>query len=60
MITASDASRKYPVVCPKCGGIAGYPFQVRTLIERPGSIEIRLRCRECGHEWVDVVVSDRN
>jgi hypothetical protein len=60
MDVASDASRKYPVVCPKCAESMGYPFQVRTLTERPGSIEIKLRCRSCGHDWIDIVSSDQN
>jgi hypothetical protein len=60
MNAASDASRKYPVVCPKCGEIKGYPYQVRTLTERPGSIEVRLRCRQCTHEWIEIVPSDRH
>jgi hypothetical protein len=30
---------------------------VRTLNEKPGHIEIKLRCRDCGHEWAKVVSS---
>ena len=51
----SDTQRQYPAPCPICNGDRGFPYQVRTLIERPGHIEIKLRCRDCGHEWADVV-----
>jgi hypothetical protein len=56
-MTTSDASNRYPVACPSCDEIKGYPFQVRTLSDQPGSIEVKLRCRDCHHEWVEVVVS---
>jgi len=55
MSSPSDASRQYPVVCPSCDEVKGYPYQVRTISEQPGSIEVKLRCRDCQHEWVEVV-----
>ncbi len=55
MSSTPDSSNHYPVACPSCDEIKGYPFQVRTLSDRPGSIEVKLRCRECRHEWVEVV-----
>jgi hypothetical protein len=57
MSTASDASRQYPVVCPSCDAGKGYPYHVRTVTELPGSVEVRLRCRDCGHEWLEVTPS---
>jgi hypothetical protein len=57
MTSNDDASNHYPVACPSCAGVKGYPFQVRTLSDRPGSIEVRLRCRDCHFEWVKVVAS---
>ena len=60
MTAVSDASRTYPVACPKCAELKGYPFHVRTLSDKPGSIEIKLRCRDCLHEWLELVSSDRN
>lgn len=50
----SDSQPQYPIDCPKCHATKGYPFEVRTVNEKPGHIEIRLRCRDCAHEWVDV------
>lgn len=52
-----DSARHYPIACPICDEIKGFPFQVRTLSDQPGSIEVRLRCRGCFHEWVEVVAS---
>ena len=53
----SDASKQYPVACPICDQVKGFPYQVRTLTDQPGSIEVKLRCRDCHHEWVEVVSS---
>lgn len=46
---------QYPTRCVSCDNQKGYPFQVRTLGDKPGHIEIRLRCRDCGHEWIEIV-----
>ena len=40
--------------CPKCDEAKGYPYQVRTINDRAGAIEVRLRCRDCNHEWVEI------
>jgi hypothetical protein len=48
-------SREYPVPCPSCDESKGFPFQVRTVTLPPGAVEVRLRCRDCSHEWVEVV-----
>jgi hypothetical protein len=53
----AEAQRQYPVPCQKCQKVNGFPFQVRTLTDSPGQIEIKLRCRDCGHEWSEVVTS---
>jgi len=53
----TDAPKQYPVACPSCALVKGFPFQVRTLTDRPGEIEVKLRCRDCGHEWTDVIAS---
>ena len=47
----ADSTRNYPTVCPNCQQEKGFPFQVRTVNGKPGYIEIKLRCRECQHEW---------
>ena len=33
----------------------GFPYQVRTLNDQTGSIEVKLRCRDCRHEWIEIV-----
>ena len=50
-----ETTRQYPAECGSCKEEKGFPFQVRTLNDRPGQIEIRLRCRNCGHEWAQVI-----
>ena len=40
-----------------CDEVKGYPYQVRTMTDRPASIEIKLRCRDCQHEWLEIVTS---
>jgi ribosomal protein S27E len=57
MDTPTNSNRQYPVACPSCAEAKGYPVQVKTLTEHPGSIEVKLRCRDCQHEWVEVVTS---
>ena len=56
-MSATNPQKQFPVVCPKCVQSQGYPFQVRTLNEQPGAVEVRLRCRDCTHEWVEVMIS---
>lgn len=57
-MSANESAKQYPVVCPTCGEHKGFPYQVRTLTDRPGTIEVKLRCRDCHHEWVELVSSD--
>lgn len=57
-MSPSSAPRQYPIACPSCEEEKGYPCQVRTMTERRGSIEIKLRCRACEHEWVEVITTD--
>ena len=53
----SEPPRQYPTRCVSCDKLMGYPFLVRTLSDQPGHIEVQLRCRECGHEWIQIVSS---
>ena len=53
-----DTSRQYPAECGSCKEDKGFPFLVRTLSDRPGHIEIKLRCRACGHEWAQIISTD--
>jgi ribosomal protein S27E len=57
MSSSADSAPQYPVVCPICDEIKGFPYQVRTLTDQRGSIEVKLRCRDCLHEWVEIVAS---
>jgi DNA-directed RNA polymerase subunit M/transcription elongation factor TFIIS len=57
MSSPADASRQYPVACPHCDEVKGFPYQVRTMSAQPGSIEVKLRCRDCNHEWVEIVTN---
>jgi DNA-directed RNA polymerase subunit M/transcription elongation factor TFIIS len=54
-MSSSPSARQYPVACPKCQQVKGYPYQVRTLTNQQGSIEVKLRCRDCTHEWDEVI-----
>ena len=57
MSSSVDSAREYPAVCPSCDEAKGFPYQVRTMNDRPGAIEVRLRCRDCSHEWVEIVTN---
>jgi len=57
MPPSADSPKQYPAVCPLCEELKGYPYEVRTLSDVPGSIEVKLRCRDCRHEWAVVVLS---
>ena len=52
-----DPTCQYPTRCVSCEKVMGYPFLVRTLSDKPGHIEVQLRCRDCGHEWIQIVTS---
>ena len=41
----------YPESCPKCRSSSGWPYSAGTC-DRPGVITVKLRCQQCGHEWV--------
>jgi DNA-directed RNA polymerase subunit M/transcription elongation factor TFIIS len=58
MSSSVDSQRQYPVACPSCDEVKGYPYQVRTLADQAGAIEVKLRCRDCHHEWIEIVSSD--
>ena len=57
MSSTPNSTRQYPVICPTCTELKGYPYQVRTVTDHPGEIEVKLRCRDCGHEWVELFTS---
>ena len=57
-MSSSNSPRQYPIPCPSCEEEKGFPYQVRTLTDQPGSIEVTLRCRDCQHEWVEIIDSN--
>jgi hypothetical protein len=55
----TDSARTYPAACPKCSEEKGFPFMVCTVNGKPGHIEIKLRCRECRHEWRQEITNNQ-
>jgi ribosomal protein S27E len=56
-VSPADSPRQYPVACPSCAELKGFPIQVRTLKEQPSAVEVKLKCRDCGHEWLEIIAS---
>jgi DNA-directed RNA polymerase subunit M/transcription elongation factor TFIIS len=56
-MSTPETPRQYPITCPLCEEVKGYPYQVRTVSGPQESIEVKLRCRQCQHEWVEIVES---
>jgi hypothetical protein len=54
----SETTRQYPIHCASCDEQKGFPILVRTISGQPRQIEIKLRCRDCGHEWLQIISSD--
>jgi DNA-directed RNA polymerase subunit M/transcription elongation factor TFIIS len=54
-----DTSRQYPAACGSCKEEMAFPVLVRTVSQQPGHLEIKLRCRKCGHEWEQVISTNR-
>lgn len=54
----TDSTRQYPVPCPSCTEPKGFPVQVRTLKDHSGGIEVKLKCRDCSHEWLEVIADN--
>jgi hypothetical protein len=40
---------EFPVACPRCRAVEGYPRGVRT--DGPGRLLLDLRCESCGEVW---------
>jgi hypothetical protein len=45
-----ECTPEYPATCPHCHDTKGWPFAAGTC-ERTNVIVVKLRCRECSHEW---------
>jgi hypothetical protein len=41
----------FPTECPKCKAMTAMPFRAGTL--PAGRTQVDLRCRDCGHEWME-------
>ncbi|HUQ87986.1 MAG TPA: hypothetical protein VM096_10530 [Vicinamibacterales bacterium] len=48
-------SPSFPAPCPQCDAGAGMPFKAGTSPHYT-TIEVSMRCRECGHEWVIQII----
>jgi hypothetical protein len=51
--------RVYPVQCPACGSVMGYPTIVQTLRAKPGHIRIDISCHACKAQWFQEVDTQR-
>ncbi|HEX6163988.1 MAG TPA: hypothetical protein VFZ31_11510 [Vicinamibacterales bacterium] len=51
--------RRFPVGCPACGVLAGYPTVVQTVRMRAGHLRIDISCHACRHEWFQEVEADQ-
>jgi DNA-directed RNA polymerase subunit M/transcription elongation factor TFIIS len=47
----SASRRRYPVTCPTCGALQGYPTAVQTVRSKPGHIRIDVVCQACRKQW---------
>lgn len=51
----SKPSGPYPVTCPLCEALAGFPYEASTQVG-VDLIRVETRCRECRHEWTTEVL----
>jgi hypothetical protein len=47
---AAMRSATFPLACPHCARLDGFPFCARTMLGAAG-VQVDMRCRTCGHEW---------
>jgi hypothetical protein len=45
----------YPVECPSCRKVEGWPKVVRTVKGQMLQLEVELMCKACDHRWRDTV-----
>lgn len=41
----------FPVECPSCALLGGFPYRARTDMRRAGRVHVDMRCHHCKHEW---------
>jgi hypothetical protein len=51
MPDAPSGTSPFPVVCPKCGAVEGYPVGAASVPGKPDTVRLTMRCRACQHEW---------
>jgi len=49
------SQRDYPVRCPYCGDLTGYPTTVQTVRSSPGRLRIDIHCQACKEQWFEEV-----
>jgi hypothetical protein len=54
-----SSPRQYPVQCPACGAVAGYPTLVQTIRAKPGHIRVDISCLACKEQWTQEVEIER-
>lgn len=55
LVNPKDDDQTYPIACPTCAALAGYPYQASTQIGRIDTIAVAMRCRACHYEWMTEV-----
>jgi hypothetical protein len=42
---------RYPISCPHCASVAGFPVAVMTVADQPRALRLDFKCGECHHKW---------
>jgi hypothetical protein len=50
-----DPVTDYPVKCPSCRKLDGWPKRVKTVKGQVLQLEIELVCKACDHSWRDTL-----
>jgi len=50
--------RTYPVTCPSCEQVKGYPTSVATVPGDPCTLVMKLCCHACDHRWQDTIETE--
>jgi hypothetical protein len=53
------SQRQYPVPCPACGAVTGYPIAVQTVRAIAGHIRVVIACQACKVQWFQQIEIDR-
>ena len=56
VVNEAPSQRHYPVQCPVCSAVKGFPVSVQTIRARPGHIRIDIFCQSCREQWFEEVL----